>query len=259
MREVNGEMKGKILSLFKNLEEEPLFFIESGSRLWGIDSPDSDFDIRGFHIQSKNQYFDYKKHREIIEIVDGDFDFVSYGIDKMFSLILKSNPSVLEWIRADLIYINNFFDWDSFKKSILANINHKTLYYHYLSIAKSGINFMKERDIFTYKKLFYSLRGLLSANVVAKNMFPELLIDNLFEQNESNDDILLIAKKTLAKKRESNEKQELSIEERGEFLPIIDEYIKKLEQIDLKVVDRQDYLDSILEKYSNIIKSRFYS
>jgi len=75
-------MRNEIENLFKGKEEIPLFYIESGSRLWGIESPDSDFDLRGFHLQSKNQYFDFKKHRNLIEVMDGDFDFVSYDIDK---------------------------------------------------------------------------------------------------------------------------------------------------------------------------------
>lgn len=258
MRDINSEITKKIGSLFRNLEEIPLFFIESGSRLWGIESPDSDFDVRGFHIQSKNQYFDYKKHRDIIEIMDGDFDFVSYGIDKMFSLILKSNPSVLEWIRADLIYLNEFYDWENFKKSVLMNINYKTLYHHYISIAKGSLNFMKEKKTFTYKKVFYSIRGLLSANIATKNQIPELLIDKLFEQFEDNDEILDIAKGSLSKKKESSEKNEVPIDEREYILSSVERYINKLEKIELKIVDRQDYLDSILEKYSNIIKCRFY-
>ncbi len=32
----------------------------------GIASPESDFDVRGFHLQSKRQYFDFKKHRDNI-------------------------------------------------------------------------------------------------------------------------------------------------------------------------------------------------
>ena len=99
-------MTEEINSLFENRPEHPLFYIESGSRLWGIASPDSDFDVRGFHLQPKEQYFDFKKHRDLIEIMDGDFDFVSYGIDKMFGLLAKSNPTVFEWIRAHIIYFN---------------------------------------------------------------------------------------------------------------------------------------------------------
>ena len=48
-------MKEQIIDLFKEIDEIPLFYIESGSRLWGIASPDSDYDVRGFHLQSKQQ------------------------------------------------------------------------------------------------------------------------------------------------------------------------------------------------------------
>jgi len=91
-------MKERIDAVFEINEEYPLFYIESGSRLWGITSPDSDFDVRGFHIQSKHQYFDFKQNRDTIEIMNGDFDFISYDIDKMFGLLAKSNPTVFEWI-----------------------------------------------------------------------------------------------------------------------------------------------------------------
>lgn len=40
-------------NLFTNREEIPLFYVESVSKLWGINSPDSAYDVRGFHIQSK--------------------------------------------------------------------------------------------------------------------------------------------------------------------------------------------------------------
>jgi predicted nucleotidyltransferase len=67
-------MRQEIDNLFRDIEEKPLFYIESGSRLWGIASPDSDFDVRGFHLQSKRQYFDFKKHRDIIEVMDPNGD-----------------------------------------------------------------------------------------------------------------------------------------------------------------------------------------
>ena len=40
----------EIEKLFRDIEEIPLFYIGSGSRLWGIESLDSDFDVSGFHL-----------------------------------------------------------------------------------------------------------------------------------------------------------------------------------------------------------------
>ncbi|NAR52291.1 hypothetical protein GPS64_16885 [Acinetobacter haemolyticus] len=48
----------EIEKLFQQRQDIPLFYIESGSRLWGMASPDSDYDVRGFHLPSKDQYFD---------------------------------------------------------------------------------------------------------------------------------------------------------------------------------------------------------
>lgn len=103
-------MREKIDNLFKGIEEIPLFFIESGSRL------------RGFHLQSKRQYFDFKRHRDIIEVMDGDFDFVSYDLDKMFGLLAQSNPNVFEWVRSNIVYFNQLPDWTTFQLL-------KTVYY----------------------------------------------------------------------------------------------------------------------------------
>ena len=112
-------MTAEIKTLFETRSEIPLFYIESGSRLWGIASPDSDFDVRGFHLKSKAEYFDFRKTRDLIEIMDGDFDFVSYDLDKMFGLLAKSNPTVFEWIRAHIVYWNALPDFDNFQKELI--------------------------------------------------------------------------------------------------------------------------------------------
>src|SRR5690606_31113310 len=189
-------MTEEITSLFKERTEHPLFYIESGSRLWGIASPDSDFDVRGFHLQPKEQYFDFKKHRDLIEIMDGDFDFVSYDIDKMFGLLAKSNPTVFEWIRAHIIYFNKLPNWTETQKAIISNFDFKALYYHYLSLAKGNINLMETDKKYTYKTAFYCIRGLLSADLATRQIIPELLIDDLFNQFDNDNDVLKIAKRS---------------------------------------------------------------
>jgi predicted nucleotidyltransferase len=144
-------MRQEIDKLFKDIEEIPLFYIESGSRLWGVASPDSDYDVRGFHLQSKRQYFDFKKHRDIIEVMDGDFDFVSYDIDKMFGLLVKSNPTVFEWIRANIVYFNELPDWTTFQQDVITNFDFKALFHHYISLAKGNINLMETGKKFNLK------------------------------------------------------------------------------------------------------------
>ena len=99
-------MKERILTYFSDRKEIPLYYIESGSRLWNMASRDSDYDVRGIHLLSKRQYFDFWNHQDVIDYTEGHFDLVSFDIDKAFGLLAKSNPNVLEWLRADKVYLN---------------------------------------------------------------------------------------------------------------------------------------------------------
>ena len=86
--------------------------------------------------------------------MNGDFDFVSYDVDKMFGLLAKSNPMVLEWIRSHIVYMNKLPSWKNFQQDILANINFSALFFHYLSLARGHIKIMETNKKFTYKIYF---------------------------------------------------------------------------------------------------------
>lgn len=251
-------MRTEIDNLFKDREEIPLFYIESGSRLWGIASPDSDFDVRGFHLQSKNQYFDFKKHRDLIEVMDGDFDFVSYDIDKMFGLLLKSNPTVFEWIRAHIIYFNEFPGWTEFQNSLIENIDFKSLFHHYISLAKGNVNLMETGKKFTYKTAFYCIRGLLSAELSSRKIVPELLIDDLFNQFENDNEILMIAKEGLERKKQKKEKQDVDETDKEKILSAIKNFIIELEDKAPESSNNRENLEMILRNYSHNLKEHFY-
>lgn len=251
-------MREQIQNLFKDINERPLFYIESGSRLWGIASPDSDFDVRGFHLQSKKQYFDFKNHRDIIEVMDGDFDFVSYDIDKMFGLLAKSNPTVFEWIRANIVYFNELPDWTTFQSDVISNFDFKALFHHYISLAKGNINLMETGKKFTYKTAFYCIRGLLSADLAARQTIPELLIDDLFNQFDNENDVLKIAKDSLERKKQQTEKEEVIEGEKQIILTAIKEYTGNLESKAPDSSNNRQMLESVLTEYSLNLKSKFY-
>ena len=251
-------MREKIEQLFKDTEEIPLFYIESGSRLWGIASPDSDFDVRGFHLLSKKQYYDFKKYRDVIEVLDGDFDFVSYDIDKMFGLLSKSNPTVFEWIRANIIYFNNLPEWTVFQKQIIENFDFKALFHHYISLAKGNIHLMETGKKFTYKTAFYCIRGLLSADLASRKVIPELLIDDLFKQFEKENDVLRIAKNSLEKKKQQTEKEEVLEDDKQKILTAIKNFTEQLEFKEPDSNNNRQKLESILTDYSQFIKTKYY-
>ena len=251
-------MRKQIDDLFKDIDERPLFYIESGSRLWGIASPDSDFDVRGFHLQSKQQYFDFKKHRDIIEVMDGDFDFVSYDIDKMFGLLVKSNPTVFEWIRANIVYFNDLPDWITFQKDVITNFDFKALFHHYISLAKGNINLMDTGKKFTYKTAFYCIRGLLSADLATRQIIPELLIDNLFNQFDNDNEVLKIAKESLERKKQKTEKEEVLESDKQKILTAIHFYTGQLEGNAPDCSSNRQKLENVLIEYSYNLKSEYY-
>lgn len=251
-------MRQEIDNLFKDIEERPLFYIESGSRLWGIASPDSDFDVRGFHLQSKKQYFDFKKHRDIIEVMDGDFDFVSYDIDKMFGLLVKSNPTVFEWVRANIIYFNELPDWTTFQQDVITNFDFKALFHHYISLAKGNINLMETGKKFTYKTAFYCIRGLLSADLATRQIIPELLIDDLFKQFDNDNDVLKIAKDSLERKKSQKEKEEVLESDKQKILTVIKDFTLQLESKAPDSSNNRLKLESVLTDYSFSLKTQFY-
>lgn len=251
-------MRQAIDNLFKDKEEIPLFYIESGSRLWGIASPDSDYDVRGLHLKSKQQYFDFKKHRDIIEVMDGDFDFVSYDIDKMFGLLVKSNPTVFEWVRSNIIYFNELPDWTTFQQDIITNFDFKALFHHYISLAKGGFHLMETGKKFTYKSAFYCIRGLLSADLSTRQTIPDLLIDDLFKQFDNDNEVLKIAKDSLERKKKQTEKEEVLESDKQKILTAIRDFTVQLASKAPESSNNRQKLENILTDYSFNLKSSFY-
>ena len=72
-------MKQKIARLLKNIEKEHnikiLFSIENGSRAWGMDSKDSDYDIRFVFYRPLKDYISLNRPEEVITVAfDENFE-----------------------------------------------------------------------------------------------------------------------------------------------------------------------------------------
>ncbi len=182
--------------------------------------------------------------------MDGDFDFVSYDIDKMFGLLVKSNPTVFEWVRANIVYFNELPDWTTFQQDVITNFDFKALFHHYISLAKGNISLMETGKKFTYKTAFYCIRGLLSADIATRQIIPELLIDDLFKQFDNDNEVLKIAKESLERKKQQTEKEEVLESDKQKIVIAIKDFTGQLE---LKAPDssnNRQKLESVLTAYS---------
>lgn len=154
-------MKKEILNEVKKIEKKEnikvLFLIESGSRAWGWESADSDYDIRGVYIQD---YLKLEEPKDNIELIKGDYDIVLWGLKKFLRLLKKSNPSTWEWLSSDLIYIDN-----EIKKELIKIFNkgfsEESLKYHYLSMARQNFKkYIQGKRKANLKKYTYVLRSI---------------------------------------------------------------------------------------------------
>jgi uncharacterized protein len=205
---VTDDVQLEVLRRLKKAEAEHdvkiLLAVESGSRAWGFESPNSDYDARFIYVHRPEWYLSVglKEKKDVIEypIVD-DFDINGWDIRKALRLFWKSNPAFIEWIQSPIVYQET----SSFKSKALAAIadvySIESGIYHYRSMAKSNVKEHLCKDIIPLKKYFYVLRALLSVRwletykIPAPIEFSKLLHLIDYEQNLLDAVHLLLAKK----------------------------------------------------------------
>ena len=176
------EIKRKLMLIAKEENIEILFAIENGSRAWGMESKDSDYDVRFVY---RNALVDYIKLRPKKNYIGGNWknkgieiDYQGFDIFKFAQLLIKSNPNMVEWCNSPIVYYGTVNP--VMGKWIRENYNPIALYNGYRSLAHN--NYMKyiasEKQV-TYKKYLYVMRGIYNALHIAikKELPPMRLVD----------------------------------------------------------------------------------
>ena len=180
-------MKKTIIEKLKSIEKEYsikiLYAIESGSRAWGFESTDSDYDVRFIYCHDPDWYFQVLPKRDIIEIpIDDLLDFSGWEIKKTLFFLNKSNPVLFEWLRSPIIYISN----EPFHKDLLS-LSEKYFspiasIYHYLHMAEGNFRTYLQNDKVKIKKYFYVLRPVLACIWIEKySISPPMGFDKLIK------------------------------------------------------------------------------
>lgn len=169
----------KVLKLIKEIEKKNkikvLFAVESGSREWGFASEDSDYDIRAVHHSPLNKYLSLNEPKKQLDLIKGNLDFVSWDIKKFASLLLKSNPTVSEWLDSKTIYINSNYR-KKLKSLFQKGFSSFALKKHYVSLARQNYEkYIRNKKQVNLKKYLYILRAIACVNFLEKrNKTPPL-------------------------------------------------------------------------------------
>jgi len=180
-------MEKRILETLEQIEWEQdveiLFACESGSRAWRFASPDSDYDVRFIYAGTLNDYLTIGRTRDVIERpIEDELDVNGWDVRKALALLRSSNPTVLEWLHSPVIYRAN----DSFLESMMAlamsAMRPRSLYHHYLSMARNDWLKRLCSGQATAKRYLYVLRTLLCAQwVVERETIPPVAFGDLVE------------------------------------------------------------------------------
>lgn len=142
-----------------------LLAVESGSRAWGFESPNSDFDVRFIYAHPPDWYLSvgFEEQPDVIEykIVD-EIDLNGWDVRKALRLFWKSNPAFVEWIQSPIVYAES--------GNFATQVRHllPTVYscvngvHHYRSMARTNFRGYLKAELVPLKKYFYVLRPLLA-------------------------------------------------------------------------------------------------
>ncbi|CAN5680146.1 nucleotidyltransferase domain-containing protein [soil metagenome] len=143
----------------------PLLFVTmSGAHLYGFESPNSDYDLRGCHIVPAQQMLALDPPGETVEVMDKaapiEIDLVTHDARKFFTLLLKNNGYVLEQVCSPLVvYAAPEFARLRALAPRCITRNHK---HHFLHFGINQWEMVVKGGRATVKGLLYTYRVLLA-------------------------------------------------------------------------------------------------
>lgn len=174
----------KKLQIIENKEQVTMLLaIESGSRAWGFESPDSDYDVRFVYVRSPQEYLKLNPVRDVIEWqLDDVLDINGWDLPKALKLLYKSNPVFFEWLYSPIVYRTSK-QHAELKELSKEYFSQSKLFYHYWHMASGNYRESLQLPAVKLKKYFYVLRPIWAAKwVMEMGTVPPVLFSELKEQ-----------------------------------------------------------------------------
>lgn len=187
-------------------EVRVLYACESGSRAWGFASTDSDFDVRFIYVHRRDWYLSIEDRRDVIEVpIDDELDISGWDLRKALTLLRKSNPPLLEWLKSPIIYHQDPVFTEEFQALAAECFSPARCFAHYLHMAAGNWRaYLRERSMVKLKKYLYVFRPVMGCRWIERRtgqvpMLFQELVDAVLEDGEVKDALqALVARKMAA-------------------------------------------------------------
>jgi uncharacterized protein len=226
-----------------------IYAVESGSRAWGFESTDSDYDVRFIYCHKPDWYLNILPRRDVIEypIIDL-FDFSGWDLRKTLFLLNKSNPVLFEWLRSPIVYMQDNRAVELLRLAAKEYFSPVSSIYHYLHMATGNFRTYLRENMVRIKKYFYVLRPVFACMWIERfNEAPPMEFETLLGALDLDPGLGGRIRELLARKRSGVELGlEPKIAEISAFLgERIGYYEKKTEQFNPAEKPGSGYLDRV--------------
>lgn len=202
-------IKRKLSEIEKKENVQILYACESGSRAWGFESQNSDYDVRFIYLRTTDWYLTIQDKRDVLEypLDDQLFDVSGWDLTKALKLLRKSNPPLMEWFLSPIVYREEKGFSADFRRLMKSYFSPIGCMYHYLRMAQNNHKAYLNKTVVQYKKYLYALRPVLACLWIERGfgIVPtefKVLYERLVKDKGLKKDIL----KLLDMKRKGKEK-----------------------------------------------------
>lgn len=168
------DVRTQILAQLERIEREKgvriVYACESGSRAWGFESSDSDYDVRYIYVHPIEWYLRVVPGSDTMEgPVDELLDLSGWDLRKALQLLRKSNPPLLEWLQSPIVYRAHDPVIRRLRALMPEYYQPAACLHHYLHMAQGNYRDFLQGDTVWLKKYFYVLRPVLACRWIERD------------------------------------------------------------------------------------------
>lgn len=222
-----------------------LYAVESGSRGWGLASPDSDYDVRFIYAAPAQSYLQMSSPPSTLEKMEFPYDLSGWDIFKTCALAKASNPTLIEWMFCDTRYADESNPFIlGLREALVEHYSARRLIKHYVGLTNREFG-GGSVGRFSIKKYVYVLRPVLAALYMVYNDWgiPPVTFDKLLAAVKVHSTVLQEIDVWQSMKHAAEEQAEIMP------FPAIEEWVK-VALVQLKAVENdapdRDFPEAVL-------------